>query len=158
MLPKEIFIQLSLWIVIFYLKSYIFCLHFILYLHVWIRFRIPNTNRESSWIWIQNGSGFTITTMLIGLAFDFKIQAKYFFKNWQWIINCVTILFWFIRISIWNWSYDYSCYTYIYVFIPKYWKKLIGFHAYQSKTIRLMHGYFCSVNCKSSIDLEIHIQ
>ena len=37
MSPKEIFSQLSLWIVNLYLKSYIFCLHFNLYLHVWIR-------------------------------------------------------------------------------------------------------------------------
>ena len=44
MSPKEIFSQLSLWIVNLYLKSYIFCLHFNLYLHVWIRIRIPNTD------------------------------------------------------------------------------------------------------------------
>ena len=57
--PKEIFNQLGLWIVSKYLKSYIFCLHFNLYLHIWIRIRIPNTNPDpgSSWIWIQYGSG-----------------------------------------------------------------------------------------------------
>ena len=51
---KEIFNQLSLWIVKKYLKSDIFCLHFILYFHVWIRIRIPNTDPDpdpgSSWI------------------------------------------------------------------------------------------------------------
>ena len=37
MLPKEIFTQISHFIVNYYLKSCIFFLHFILYLHVWIR-------------------------------------------------------------------------------------------------------------------------
>ena len=37
MSPKEIFSQLSLWTVNLYLKSYIFCYCFNLYLHVWIR-------------------------------------------------------------------------------------------------------------------------
>ena len=61
MSPKEICTKLSLWIVNFYLKSYIFCFHFTLYLHVWIRIRIPNTDPdpESSWIRIQYGSGST---------------------------------------------------------------------------------------------------
>ena len=40
MSPKEIISHLSLWIVNLYLKSYTFCLYFILYLHVWIRIRI----------------------------------------------------------------------------------------------------------------------
>ena len=52
--------HLSLWIVNLYLKSYTFYLHFILYLHVWIRIRIWNTDPESSWIRIQYGSGSTI--------------------------------------------------------------------------------------------------
>ena len=49
----------ELWI--FCLKSHIFCFHFILYLHVWIRICIPNTvpDPESSWIRIQYGSGST---------------------------------------------------------------------------------------------------
>ena len=53
MSPKEICTKLSLWIVNIYLKSYIFCFHFTLYLHVWIRIRIPkapeygsNTNQD----------------------------------------------------------------------------------------------------------------
>ena len=39
MSPKEFCTgtKLSLWIVNVYLKSYIFCFHFTLYLHVWIR-------------------------------------------------------------------------------------------------------------------------
>ena len=57
MSPEEIFTQLSLWIVNLYLKtkSYTFYLHFILYLHVWIRIRIWNTDPdpESSWIRIR---------------------------------------------------------------------------------------------------------
>ena len=36
----EIFTHLSLWIMNLYLKSYIFCLHFIQYLHVWVQIRI----------------------------------------------------------------------------------------------------------------------
>ena len=36
----EIFTHLSLWIMNLYLKSYIFCLHFIPYLHVWVQIRI----------------------------------------------------------------------------------------------------------------------
>ena len=61
MSPKEICTKLSLWIVNFYLKSYIFCFHFTLYLHVWIRIHIPNTDPdpESFWIRIQYGSGST---------------------------------------------------------------------------------------------------
>ena len=52
--PREIFTQLSLWMVNLYLKSYIFCRHFILYLHIWIRIRIPNMDPdpESSWLGI----------------------------------------------------------------------------------------------------------
>ena len=37
MTPTEIFIQLSHWIGNLYLKSYTFCLYFILFLYVWIR-------------------------------------------------------------------------------------------------------------------------
>ena len=40
-------------IVNLYLKSYLFCLHFNLYLHVWIRIRIKNTDPGSSWIRIH---------------------------------------------------------------------------------------------------------
>ena len=48
---KEMFSNLSLWMVNLNLKSYgtyFFCLKFILYryLHVWIRIRIPNTDPE----------------------------------------------------------------------------------------------------------------
>ena len=40
------FSQLSLIMLYFYLQSYTFCLHFILYLHVWIRIRIGNTDPD----------------------------------------------------------------------------------------------------------------
>ena len=50
---KYIFCQLSLWIVNLYLKSYIFCLHFNLYLHVWIRIRNTDPDPGSSWIRIR---------------------------------------------------------------------------------------------------------
>ena len=55
MSPKEICTKLNIWIVNFYLKSYIFCFYFTLYIHVWIRIRIPNTDPdpESSWIRIR---------------------------------------------------------------------------------------------------------
>ena len=46
MSPKEIFTQMSLLTLNLCLKSYIFCLHFILYLHVRIRIRIPNTDLD----------------------------------------------------------------------------------------------------------------
>ena len=45
MSQKEIFSQLSNWIVNLYLKSHTFCLYFILFLHEWIRIRIPNMIR-----------------------------------------------------------------------------------------------------------------
>ena len=48
MLLKEIFTLLSLFIVNFYLKSCIFFLHFILYLHVWIRIRIQKAPESGS--------------------------------------------------------------------------------------------------------------
>ena len=48
MSPKEICTKLSLWIVNFYLKSYIFCFHFTLYLHVWIRIRIQKAPEYGS--------------------------------------------------------------------------------------------------------------
>ena len=44
---KKLVLKFNLWTANLYLKSYIFCLHFILYLHVWIR--IPNTDPEGSW-------------------------------------------------------------------------------------------------------------
>ena len=46
-------------------KCYVLCLHFTLYLHVWIRIRIPNMDPdlEGSWIRIQYGSG--STTLII---------------------------------------------------------------------------------------------
>ena len=37
MTPKEMFTQLSRWVVNLYLTSSIFCLHFILYVYVWDR-------------------------------------------------------------------------------------------------------------------------
>ena len=46
MCPKEVFSQLSLGIVNLFPKSFIFCLHFTLYLHVWIRIRIPHTDPD----------------------------------------------------------------------------------------------------------------
>ena len=53
---KEIFTQLSLWTVNLYLKSYIFCLHFIL-LHMWSVDPSPNTDPDldlkGSWIRIR---------------------------------------------------------------------------------------------------------
>ena len=60
-----------LWIVNFYFKSYTFCLYSmyecILYLHAWIRIRIPNTDPDpkSSWIRIQYGSGSTTLSQTI---------------------------------------------------------------------------------------------
>ena len=48
MSPKEICTKLSLWIVNFYLKSYIFCFHFTLYLHVWIRIQIQKAPEYGS--------------------------------------------------------------------------------------------------------------
>ena len=48
---KKLFLKFNLWTANLYLKSYIFCLHFILYLHVWIR--TPNTDPEGSWIQIR---------------------------------------------------------------------------------------------------------
>ena len=45
---KYIFCQLSLWIVNLYLKSCIFCLHFNLYLYVWIRIRIQEAPEYGS--------------------------------------------------------------------------------------------------------------
>ena len=51
---KTLFTQLSLRILNLYLKSYIFCLHFILFLHVWIRIRIRNTDPDPEGSW--NGS------------------------------------------------------------------------------------------------------
>ena len=55
MSPLEIFSQLSHWIVNLYLKSHTFCLYFILFIHVWIRIRIPNKDPDpqSSWIRIR---------------------------------------------------------------------------------------------------------
>ena len=44
MAPNEIFRQLSLWIVNLYLKSYTFCLYFILFLPVWIELPISCRN------------------------------------------------------------------------------------------------------------------
>ena len=67
MSPKEIFSQLSHWIVILCLKSHTFCLYFILFLHVWIRIFISymDPDPQSSWIWIQfiSGSGLGSTTL-----------------------------------------------------------------------------------------------
>ena len=48
MSPKEIFTQLSLWIVNLYLKSYNFLSPFILYLHVWIWIRIQKAPEYGS--------------------------------------------------------------------------------------------------------------
>ena len=53
MSPQEICTKLSLWIVNFYLKSDIFCFHFTLYWHVWIRIPNPDPDPESSWIQIR---------------------------------------------------------------------------------------------------------
>ena len=46
MSPLEIFSQLSHLIVNLYLKSHTFCLYFILFIHVWIRIRIPNKDPD----------------------------------------------------------------------------------------------------------------
>ena len=81
MSPKEICTKLSLWIVNFYLKSYIFCLHFTLYLHVWIRIRIPNTDPdpERSWIRIRiHNTGFNI--LLLGLLSFKEEKIKVLFR------------------------------------------------------------------------------
>ena len=67
----------------FFLKSYIFCLYFNLYLHVWIRIRIRNTDADpdpgSSCIRIQSGSGSTTLvssiTHLLSKAF---VVSSYF--------------------------------------------------------------------------------
>ena len=48
MSPKEIFTQLSLIMVNLYLKSYNFCLHFILFLHVWICIRNTDPDTKGS--------------------------------------------------------------------------------------------------------------
>ena len=70
---QEICNQLSLWIVNYcnILISYIFCLHCILYLHVWIRIRIRNMDPDpgSFWIRIQYGSGSTTLVTPTGLTF-----------------------------------------------------------------------------------------
>ena len=49
MSPKEIFKSVESLNCEFYLKSYIFCLHFNPFLHVWIRIRIPNTDPYSEY-------------------------------------------------------------------------------------------------------------
>ena len=46
MLREQIFTRLSLGTVNLYFLSLIFCRHFILYLQVWIRIRIPNTDPD----------------------------------------------------------------------------------------------------------------
>ena len=43
---EEIFSQLCLWMVILCLQPYIFSFQFILYLPVWIRIRIRNTDPD----------------------------------------------------------------------------------------------------------------
>ena len=55
MSPKEIFSKLSHWIVNLFLESDTFFLYFILFLHVWIRIRILNSDPDpqSSWIRIR---------------------------------------------------------------------------------------------------------
>ena len=53
MSSKEIFTQFSLLCVNLYLKSYIFRFHFILFLNVWIRISIGNTDPDPGSSWIQ---------------------------------------------------------------------------------------------------------
>ena len=79
----EILTQLSLWIVNLYLKSCIFCLHFNLYLHVWIwiRIRTGNTDPESSWIQIQYGSGST-TLLLTKTLHKSDLNPNVIFMNY----------------------------------------------------------------------------
>ena len=73
---KEVFYQLSLWIVNYYLKSDIFCLHLILYLHVWIRIRIriPNTDPDPGSLWIRIQYGSWSTTLVL---------------CWYWLIGII---------------------------------------------------------------------
>ena len=84
----RIFSQLSLLIVNLCLKSYTFCLYFILYLHVWIRIRIKNTDPypQSSWIRIQYGSGSNTDP-----------DPQHWFslrKNFFWELTRVLLQFW----------------------------------------------------------------
>ena len=62
MAPEEIFSQLGLRMVNFFLHSYTFCPLFILFSPVWIR--IQNTDPQISCIRIQFGSGCEFTTLV----------------------------------------------------------------------------------------------
>ena len=59
-----------------YLKSYIFSLHFVIYLHVWIR--IPNTdpNPGSSWIRIQYGSTILVGCSEYPAGYDYQVSER----------------------------------------------------------------------------------
>ena len=83
---KEIFNLLSLRNVNYYHKSDILCLHFILYLHVWIRIRITNTdpNPGSSCIRIQYGFGSTTLPACLRVLKPKRpkgLENKVVFKN-----------------------------------------------------------------------------
>ena len=103
MTPKEF---LSLWIVNSYLKSYIFCLYFILYLlvHVYVDadpdpylFWNTDPDPQSSWIRIQYGSISTSLTESIDdvqtLSLKAIMQGHFSsLKNKLWTINQLIIL------------------------------------------------------------------
>ena len=83
MSPKELINQSSLWIVNKYLKyyRYIFCLHFILYLHVWIRIGIRNTDPDPGSSWIPGTD--PIRIQIHNTAFMYQ----YFRENYRKIEN-----------------------------------------------------------------------
>ena len=69
-----------LWFVNLYLKSYIFCIHFVIYLHVWIRIRIRITDPGRSWIRIQYRSE---STALVNSLVDYLFFLQLLFSNFN---------------------------------------------------------------------------
>ena len=102
MSPKEIFSQLSHWILKKFLQSYTFCLYFILFLHVWIRIRILDTDpdQQSSWIRIQYGSG-SGSTKLLDLIYSTPRITKHNMKNITLPVLLTTVWLWLWLIDVW---------------------------------------------------------
>ena len=91
---------MSLGIVKKYLKSCIFCLHYILYLPVWIRIRIRNTDPDpgSSWKRIQYGSGSTTLVKIYhnySTVFDTWISWQQKTSSLYCTLVCCLILLFF---------------------------------------------------------------
>ena len=80
--PRDIFAQLSLWIVNFHLKSYIFCHHFILYF-AWVD---PDPHFKYG-----SGSGFRSTTLS---SIAFVEVTSVFLSIFYMVFSIFYFLFW----------------------------------------------------------------